>query len=107
MKVFSCSRLSGVARHQFKISDVRKHWQSADAHGLWFKSIDIGFILLARQVLHGLSFTDAYQLRQFADMFIATSNPQTVTFQCAKREGPPAKTKYGYASISNEVLGTI
>jgi transposase len=77
------------------------HLHSTPTHAMWLNQVEVWFSLLARQALHGASFTSVRQLREVIDSFIAAYNPQAVPFEWTKCEVRSVQPKHKYAYLSN------
>ena len=77
------------------------HLHFTPTHASWLNQVEIWFSLLARQALHGASFTSVRQLREAIDRFVAAYNPRAVPFEWTKREVRSVEPKHKYAYLSN------
>jgi transposase len=60
------------------------HFHFTPTHASWLNQIEVWFSILARQALHGRSFTSVEQLRDAIDAFIQAYNATAAPFQWTK-----------------------
>lgn len=75
------------------------HLHFTPTYSSWLNQVECWFSILARQALHGASFTSPRQLRQAIDDFVAVYNPNAAPFEWKKTVVYSSAPKKKYSDL--------